>query len=38
MGVAVGRAIRASIVTIVVINLVLSLLFWGDGSTVTLTG
>ncbi|MBL8774283.1 MAG: ABC transporter permease [Acidimicrobiales bacterium] len=38
VGVAVGRAIRASIVTIVVINFVLSLLFWGDGSTVTLTG
>lgn len=38
VGVAVGRAIRASIVTIVIINLVLSLLFWGDGSTVTLTG
>ena len=38
VGVAVGRAIRASIVTIVVINFGLSLLFWGDGSTVTLTG
>jgi len=38
VGVAVGRAIRASIVTIVVINFVLSLVFWGDGSTVTLTG
>ncbi len=38
VGVAVGRAIRASIVTIVVINFVLSLIFWGDGSTVTLTG
>lgn len=38
VGVAVGRAIRASIVTIVLVNLVLSLLFWGDGSTVTLTG
>src|SRR5690606_20339844 len=37
VGVAVGRAIRASIVTIVLVNLVLSLLFWGDGSTVTLT-
>jgi len=38
VGVAVGRAIRASIVTIVVINFGLSLLLWGDGSTVTLTG
>ncbi len=38
VGVAVGRAIRASIVTIVVLNFGLSLLFWGDGSTVTLTG
>jgi phospholipid/cholesterol/gamma-HCH transport system permease protein len=38
VGVAVGRAIRASIVTIVVVNFGLSLLFWGDGSTVTLTG
>ena len=35
VGVAVGRAIRASIVTIVVLNFGLSLLFWGDGSTVT---
>ncbi len=38
VGVAVGRAIRASIVTIVVINFALSLIFWGDGSTETLTG
>lgn len=38
VGVAVGRAIRASIVVIVLINLLLSLIFWGDGSTVTLTG
>ena len=38
VGVAVGRAIRASIVAIVVINFGLSMLFWGDGSTVTLTG
>ncbi len=38
VGVAVGRAIRASIVSIVVINFLLSLIFWGDGSTVTLTG
>jgi phospholipid/cholesterol/gamma-HCH transport system permease protein len=38
VGVAVGRAIRASIVAIVVLNFGMSLLFWGDGSTVTLTG
>ena len=38
VGVAVGRAIRASIVTIVVLNFGMSMLFWGDGSTVTLTG
>jgi phospholipid/cholesterol/gamma-HCH transport system permease protein len=38
VGVAVGRAIRASIVTICVLNFGMSLLFWGDGSTVTLTG
>jgi phospholipid/cholesterol/gamma-HCH transport system permease protein len=38
VGVAVGRAIRASIVVICVINFALSLIFWGDGSTVTLTG
>jgi phospholipid/cholesterol/gamma-HCH transport system permease protein len=38
VGVAVGRAIRLSIVTIVLLNLVLSLIFWGGGSTVSLTG
>jgi phospholipid/cholesterol/gamma-HCH transport system permease protein len=38
VGVAVGRAIRMSIVTTVVINLVLSLLFWGDGGAASLTG
>jgi phospholipid/cholesterol/gamma-HCH transport system permease protein len=38
VGVAVGRAIRLSIVVIVVLNLVLSLLFWGGGNTVSLTG
>jgi phospholipid/cholesterol/gamma-HCH transport system permease protein len=38
VGVAVGRAIRASIVSIVVLNFGLSPIFWGDGSTVTLTG
>jgi phospholipid/cholesterol/gamma-HCH transport system permease protein len=38
VGIAVGRAIRASIVTVVCINLLLSFIFWGGGSTVTLTG
>jgi phospholipid/cholesterol/gamma-HCH transport system permease protein len=38
VGVAVGRAIRLSIVTVVVLNLVLSLIFWGGGNTVSLTG
>ena len=38
VGVAVGRAIRLSIVTVVVLNLVLSLVFWGGGNTVSLTG
>ncbi len=38
VGVAVGRAIRLSIVAVVVINLVLSLVFWGGGNTVSLTG
>ena len=38
MGVAVGRAIRLSIVAVVIVNLVLSLVFWGGGNTVSLTG
>ena len=38
VGVAVGRAIRLSIVSVVVLNLVLSLLFWGGGNTVSLSG
>ena len=38
VGVAVGRAIRLSIVTVVVLNLVLSLLFWGGGNTVKVAG
>jgi phospholipid/cholesterol/gamma-HCH transport system permease protein len=36
VGVASGRAIRSSIVIIVVLNLFLSLLFWGSGDTVRL--
>ena len=38
VGVAVGRAIRLSIVTIVIMNLLLSFLFWGTHNTVSLTG
>jgi phospholipid/cholesterol/gamma-HCH transport system permease protein len=38
VGVAVGRAIRLSIVMVVLLNLVLSLVFWGGGNTVSLTG
>jgi phospholipid/cholesterol/gamma-HCH transport system permease protein len=38
VGVAVGRAIRLSIVAVVLFNLVLSLIFWGGGNTVSLTG
>jgi phospholipid/cholesterol/gamma-HCH transport system permease protein len=38
VGVAVGRAIRLSIVCVVILNLVLSLIFWGGGNTVSLTG
>jgi phospholipid/cholesterol/gamma-HCH transport system permease protein len=38
VGVASGRAIRASIVTVVVLNLFLSLLFWGGRDTVQIAG
>lgn len=38
VGRAVGRAVRASIMTLVVTNLVLSYVFWGSGSTVTVAG
>jgi phospholipid/cholesterol/gamma-HCH transport system permease protein len=38
VGVAVGRAIRLSIVAVVLLNLVLSLLFWGGGNTVRIAG
>jgi phospholipid/cholesterol/gamma-HCH transport system permease protein len=38
VGVAVGRAIRLSIVTVVVLNLVLSVIFWGGGNTVRVAG
>jgi phospholipid/cholesterol/gamma-HCH transport system permease protein len=38
VGVAVGRAIRTSIVAINIINLVLSAIFWGAGETVRIAG
>lgn len=38
VGVASGRAIRTSIVTVVVLNLFLSLLFWGAHNTVSIAG
>ena len=38
VGVTVGRAIRTSIVTIIVVNLFLSYLFWGTSSTASLIG
>ncbi|MBI2170177.1 MAG: ABC transporter permease [Actinobacteria bacterium] len=38
VGVAVGRAIRLSIVTVVVLNLLLSLVMWGGGNTVRISG
>src|SRR5437588_5563298 len=38
VGTASGRAIRASIVTIVVVNLFLSLLMWGPHDTVKIAG
>ena len=38
VGFAVGRAIRLSIIAIVITNLLLSFLFWGHTVTVSLTG
>ncbi|MEX0873692.1 MAG: ABC transporter permease [Actinomycetota bacterium] len=38
VGVAVGRAIRTSIVAINIINLVMSAIFWGTGETVRIAG
>jgi phospholipid/cholesterol/gamma-HCH transport system permease protein len=38
VGVAVGRAIRLSIVTVVILNLVLSIIFWGGGNSVRIAG
>ncbi|MBE1530987.1 MlaE family ABC transporter permease [Actinomadura algeriensis] len=38
VGVAAGRAIRESTILMILMNLVLSYIFWGHGSTVELTG
>jgi phospholipid/cholesterol/gamma-HCH transport system permease protein len=38
VGVAVGRAFRLSIVSVVILNLVLSIIFWGGGNTVRVAG
>jgi phospholipid/cholesterol/gamma-HCH transport system permease protein len=38
VGVAVGRAIRLSIVSVVVLNFVMSLVMWGGGNTVSISG
>ncbi|HEU5031765.1 MAG TPA: ABC transporter permease [Spirillospora sp.] len=38
VGLATGQAIRESMVTIVMVNLLLSYIFWGNGGTVSLTG
>ncbi|MBA8951146.1 phospholipid/cholesterol/gamma-HCH transport system permease protein [Actinomadura namibiensis] len=38
VGVAAGRAIRESTILMILMNLVLSYVFWGHGSTVRLTG
>ena len=38
VGVAVGRAIRASLVAIVILNLLMTILMWGGGNTVRIAG
>ena len=38
VGVAAGKAIRESGVAIVLVNLLLSYIFWGNGGTVSITG
>ncbi|MCW2885675.1 MAG: phospholipid/cholesterol/gamma-HCH transport system permease protein [Streptosporangiaceae bacterium] len=38
VGNAAGRAIRESSVAVIVMNLVMSYIFWGNGGTVSLTG
>ncbi|MGI8329377.1 ABC transporter permease [Actinomadura scrupuli] len=38
VGLATGQAIRESMVAIIMVNLLLSYIFWGNGGTVSLTG
>ena len=38
VGKAVGRAIRTSIVSVIIIDMLLSLLFWGTSTTVRISG
>ena len=38
VGLATGQAIRESMVTIIMVNLLLSYIFWGNSTTVSLTG
>ncbi len=38
VGVAVGRAIRLAIISLALVNLLLSFLFWGGAGTVSITG
>ena len=38
VGVAVGRAIRLSIVMVVLLNFIMSLIMWGGGNTVSISG
>ena len=38
VGQAAGRAIRVSIISVVVLNLVLSLIFWGGADTARIVG
>ncbi len=38
VGIATGKAIRMSIVTVVILNLFLSLLMWGGGDTIAIAG
>jgi phospholipid/cholesterol/gamma-HCH transport system permease protein len=38
VGVAVGRAIRTSLVVVVLLNLLMSIIFYGGGNTVKIAG
>ncbi len=38
VGVAVGRAIRLTLISLVLVNFTLSFLFWGGGGSVSITG